>query len=104
MEGGPLLYNQLADEAIRAEKKLWCLAPKHRMATHLAYDFACMTNPRHVHCDADEDMVGRTKRLTQQCHDAYAGCANAWRCRMLVGVRWWKRLGELRGAWLECHV
>ena len=61
MEGALLLYNQLAAEAITQDKKLWSIVPKHHMATHLAYDFAPLANPRHVHCYSDEDMVGRMK-------------------------------------------
>ena len=44
------------------------------MATHLAYDFAVAgVNPRRITCYADEDMIGRVKRIVQKCHGGNAG-------------------------------
>ena len=69
------------------------------MLTHMANDMAggCFVNPRRVTCYADEDMVGRMKRIIRTCHGATAGRMCMHRYAILVGVRWWTRLQELRG-------
>jgi hypothetical protein len=97
MEGALLCYNSLAADALRDNQLLYDLTPKAHLATHLAWDFAPQANPRHVHCYCDEDMVGKMKRLTSKCHGLTAGRMGVRRYMILVGVRWWKRLSQLRG-------
>ena len=68
------------------------------MATHLAYDFAADgVNPRRVTCYADEDMVGRIKKIVNRCHGRTADKTSLDRSAILVATRWWTRLAELRG-------
>ena len=89
-------YNALALEAVTVNLYLWGMSPKFHMLTHLAYDMAAEANPRSTSCYADEDMVGRMKRLMSRCHGSTAGVMGVHRYIILVGVRWWKRLAELR--------
>ena len=73
------------------------MQPQMHMVTHMAYDMAQEANPGRVQCYADEDMVGRFKRLVHACHAATASQKSLLRYLVLVGIRWWSRLSELRG-------
>ena len=91
--------NALHTESIEKNDFLYHIVPKCHMATHLAYDFAAEgVNPRRVTCYADEDMVGRIKKINNRCHGKTAGTMSVERYAILVGTRWWARLAELRGA------
>ena len=89
-------YNALAVEAYNAQprKYLYKVSPKFHAGTH-AYD--SMVNPRFVHCYADEDMVGRLKRIYTACHGATATQRALERYTLVVCMRWWAALHELRG-------
>ena len=90
--------NSLFMEAKAAGKLLWHLQPKCHMATHLAYDFAATrVNPRRTTCYADEDMVGRCKKIILKCHGKSAGRSLVLRYCILVSTRWWTMLQRLRG-------
>jgi hypothetical protein len=95
MEHALLMYNALAVEAFKYGRMLWKLIPKHHALTHIAYD-GHGTNPRAVHCYADEDMVGRMKKIYIRCHGSTAPLRSIQRYMILVGVRWhgivWPRL------------
>ena len=85
--------NALHAESIEKNDFLYHIVPKYHMATHLAYDFAADgVNPRRVTCYADEDMVGRVKRVVNRCHGKTAGEISVERCAVLVGTRWRARL------------
>ena len=93
-----LCANYLCNEAAGNGKSLWHITPKFHMAIHLAYDFAAEgVNPRRVTCYADEDMVGRMKKIVSKCHGKSAGKTCLDRYTILVGTRWWTRLAVLRG-------
>lgn len=67
VEDALLCYNALAVGSFADGSQRWPLVPKFHALTHIAYD--CVgVNPRHTHCYADEDMVGRVKRVYVQCH------------------------------------
>jgi hypothetical protein len=87
MERSLLAFNALAASAAEAESLLWKCIPKLHALTHIAYD-SHGVNPRSVHCYADEDMVGRMKRIYLKCHGASAPKRALQRYIMLVGVRW----------------
>jgi hypothetical protein len=90
--------NALSSEALSAKEYRWHIVPKCHMATHLAFDFAATgVNPRRVTCYADEDMVGRVKKIVERCHGSTAPVTSLHRYSILVGTRWWTRLAELRG-------
>ena len=99
MEEALLCLNALAAEAIAAGNLyLWHIVPKAHMASHMAFDCAgAGVNPRRVTCYADEDMVGRMKRVMSRCHGGSAGRMGMERYAILVGTRWWDRLLHLRG-------
>ena len=99
LEAALVNLNSLAVEAFSQGLFLWHLQPKAHMMTHLAYDFAATgVNPRRTTCYADEDMIGRCKKIVQHCHGATAGRSLVLRYAILVGTRWWTRLAELRGV------
>ncbi len=99
METALLCMNSLSCRALDRGKFMWHLIPKCHMATHLAYDFAASgVNPRRVTCYADEDMVGKVKKIVTRCHGVSAGRTCLQRYAILVGTRWWTRLAELRGV------
>jgi hypothetical protein len=87
-------YNALAQESFQLGTKLYKVVPKFHAATHI-YD--SLTNPRAVHCYADEDMVGRLKKIFSTCHGSTAPLRSLQRYCMLVGLRWWCLLHDLRG-------
>ena len=98
MERALIHMNYLHCEALEKKEFFWHIPTKCHMATHLAYDFVAEgVNPRRVTCYADEDMVGRVKRIVQRCHGAKAGTRVLDRYAILVGTRWWTRLAQLRG-------
>ena len=98
MEKGLVHLNRLAAEAAVVGLFFWHVIPKCHMATHLAYDFATTgVNPRRVTCYADEDMVGRCKKIAQKCHGKAAAHRLILRYTVLVCTRWWTKLRELRG-------
>ena len=99
MERALLLASVLAAEASANDKFLWHIIPKFHMATHLAYDFAVdnLVNPRRTTCYADEDMVGRCKKIVQRCHGKTAGRSLVLRYAILVCTRWWTKMRGLRG-------
>ena len=98
MEKALCSYNWLAGKALENNKCRWELLPKAHMCTHLAYDMALVANPVAVSCYSDEDMVGRVKRMLLKAHGTTAGSRAADRYSILVGLRWWKRLAEIRGV------
>lgn len=95
IENALLANNALASEAAEQGRRLWKLLPKHHALTHIAFDFEL--NPRRVQCYADEDMVGRAKRLYVRCHGGTAPEKCLLRYSILLGARWWDNLRELRG-------
>ena len=78
-------------------RKMWHTIPKNHLITHLMYDQAPQANPRRVLCYADEEMVGKMKRIMERCHGSTAGRMGMHRYIILAGVRWWLKLGQLRG-------
>ena len=92
-----LCANFLAIQAHAAGKRLWKIVPKFHQLTHIAYDQAPQANPRRTHCYADEDLVGRIKRIAQRCHGGSVGVRAMQRYVILVGLRWWDELHRLRG-------
>lgn len=98
MEAALVHMHALAREASQSGVFRWHLIPKCHMATHLAYDFVSSgVNPRRTTCYADEDMVGRCKKIVQRCHGRTAGRNLVMRYVILVGTRWWTKLREFRG-------
>ena len=98
MENALVCMNAMHRIALDAGKYRWQLTPKCHMATHMVYDMAATgINPRRTTCYADEDMVGRTKKIMSKCHGSTAGKRCMDRYAILVGTRWWKRLAEIRG-------
>lgn len=98
MEAGLLHMHALAAEASGNGLFFWHLTPKCHMATHLAYDFLISgVNPRRTTCYADEDMVGRCKKIVQKSHGKTAARSLVLRYAILVCTRWWTKLRELRG-------
>ena len=93
MEGALVCNNALAAEAAAAGKRLWKLLPKHHAATHMCYD--SVANPRTVQCYADEDCVGRAKKIYNACHGQTAPKTALMRYSILVGIRWWQELQQL---------
>jgi len=90
--------NTLHAECLAVRQFVWQIVPKHHMLTHIAYDFAARgLNPRRVTCYADEDMVGKVKKIMSRCHGATAGRMVLERYAILIGTRWWVRLAQLRG-------
>ena len=84
--------------AIQDYKLDWHILPKSHMSTHLAFDQASQgVNPRRVTNYADEDMVGKVKKIMSSCHGGSAGKMCMYRYIILVGTRWWTRLSHLRG-------
>ena len=87
-------YNALASESLNEGSYLYKCIPKMHAATHV-YDVR--TNPRRTHCYADEDMVGKLKKIYNACHGASAPMRALQRYCILVGMRWWIALHEIRG-------
>ena len=98
MEAALDCYVWLANEALEQGERLWRLQPQMHMLTHLAYDMAQEANPRRVHCYADEDMVGKFKKLVAACHPRTAGSKAVLRYMIMIAWRWWLRLAEARGV------
>ena len=93
MEQALLLYNALAAEAAASDRCVWRLRPKLHACTHIGYDHGG-TNPRRVHCYADEDMVGKMKRVYLRCHACTAPQRALQRYAILVGKRWAQQFGR----------
>ena len=94
MEVALVSYNALASESLANGTFLYKDVPKMHAATHV-YDVRA--NPRRTHCYPDEDMVGRLKRIYNSCHGLTAPVRALQRYCILVGLRWWVALHELRG-------
>ena len=88
-------YNELASEALAAKVLNWKIIPKFHALIHIANDFGNI-NPRRVHCYADEDMVGKMKRIFTKCHANTACLRSLQRYAMLVALKWWIKLHSLR--------
>jgi hypothetical protein len=97
MESALVFYNALHAGAAARGEHLWKVLPKHHMVTHMVYDQAPLANPRWVHCYGDEDMVGRVKKLVNTCHGATCARKAILRYLIIVGLRWLRLLGTLRG-------
>ena len=72
-----------------------------RIMGDMAYDHAREANPRTVHCYADEDMLGRVKKILHRCSGRTAGKRCIQRYMIMFGVRIWKRLQTLRIEGIE---
>lgn len=94
VERGLLCYNWLAVQT--ADKFLWKIIPKHHALVHLAFDPHGM-NPRATSCYLDEDFIGKCKKIYKAAHGATAGRTGLLRYIILAGVRWHRRLQEMRG-------
>ena len=55
-----------------------------------------VVNPRRVHCYSDEDLVGKVKKLCTRCHGATVGVRAISRYCILLSIRWWHKLAEIR--------
>ena len=75
--------------------------PKAHMTTHLGYDQAQFANPRRVACYADEDLIGKIKRILEHCHGATVHKRGLSRYLIWVALRWWILLHDLRGVPLQ---
>ena len=95
LEAALVSYNALAVEALSQKrvKHVWKLLPKHHAATHY-YDIPI--NPRRVACNQDEDMVGRGKKIYNNCHGITAPLRSLQRYAIVQCLRWWAELSELR--------
>jgi hypothetical protein len=91
VEAALLCNNWLAQATLQA--RLWKLVPKHHAVQHLG---DAVTNPRSTQCYADEDLVGRCKRIYNRCHGSSAALRGLQRYSILLCVRWWEQLRELR--------
>ena len=91
-------YNALAVAAALRHELLYKIIPKHHMCTHIFYDMAPHANPRRVHCYADEDMVGKVKKLVNACHGKAACVKAILRYGILIGLRWERQVCALRGV------
>ena len=65
--------------------------------THSAYNQSKVTNPRWVHVYADEDMVGKVKKIAVACHAKMASTRVLDRYKILFGIRWLRALMAARG-------
>ena len=88
--------NALAAEALRLSKRNWKMVPKFHALQHIISDFGNL-NPRRVHCYADEDMVGKMKRIFVKCHASTASVRSLERYAILMCLRWWIALHNIRG-------
>jgi hypothetical protein len=96
VEDALLCYNSLGVASLRIRSGRWPFIPKLHALTHIAYDNVGV-NPRHVHCYADEDMVGRIKRVYIKCHADTAPQRALQRYALHTCLRWWLALRRLRG-------
>ena len=90
-------YGWLHRSAKARRVELWKVIPKHHAWTHIAYD-NMGTNPRSVHCYADEDMVGKAKRLYNKRHGRTAPARSMQRYSLRQALRWRRTLRESRPA------
>ena len=88
IEAALVCNNALAAAALKANKRLWKLVPKHHALSHIGFDYGI--NPRSTHCYRDEDMVGRCKRVYVRCHGKSAPRTALLRYCIMVCVRWWE--------------
>jgi hypothetical protein len=96
MQNSLRCYNALAAEAVNLRKKNWKLVPKFHALQHIISDFGNL-NPRRCHCYADEDMVGKMKRIFVGCHANTACLRSLEKYAILLCLRWWITLHNLRG-------
>jgi len=97
MEDALRCYNYLAYETHQVKKRNWKVVPKFHYVTHSAYDQSKVTNPRWVHVYADEDMVGKVKKIVVACHAKTASTRVLERYNILFGARWLRALMAARG-------
>ncbi len=96
-EAALLCYRWLHLRAVASGRALWRVIPKHHAWSHIAYDSAG-TNPRGAHCYADEDMIGRAKRIYMKCHAGTAPTRAMQRYAMLQCLRWVRMFAEVDPA------
>ena len=89
VEEALLGQNTLNADAIACDSLFWHQVPKNHMCTHMVFDLAVVANPRIAHCYADEDLVGKMKRIMARCHGATAGRTGMLRYTILACTRWW---------------
>jgi hypothetical protein len=97
VEGALLCNNWLAAQTLG--QRLYTLLPKHHALSHIGYD--AVVNPRRTMCYADEDMVGRCKKIYNRCHGETAAARCVQRYSLLVACRWWEHLRVLRNISLN---
>jgi hypothetical protein len=59
-------YTWLANQAMRLDKSMYSVKPKHHYLVHLC-EQAAVVNPRFTWCYGGEDMVGKISRLAHVC-------------------------------------
>lgn len=94
-------YSWLASRSVRNNTLLYKMVPKAHMADHLAWDFAPQRNPRRAQCYADEDLVGRIKRLSVKCSGRTVATSSLAHYTASVCKRWWRFIAEARGISLD---
>jgi hypothetical protein len=94
LEKALVAYNALAVESLELGQHLYKLIPKFHAGSH-GYDVRL--NPRRTSCYQDEDMVGRMKLIYCRCHGSTAAKRSMERYIILVCIRWWTELYEIRG-------
>jgi len=79
LEDALSLYHAISKACDFKGVRRWPIIPKHHALSHIGFDHAG-TNPRQVHCDADEDMVGKMKRIYIKCHGVLASACSRSVC------------------------
>ena len=97
VEAALVAQNALHAHALANNSLHWHQLPKNHSASHMAFEFCPLANPRKIHCYPDEDMIGKMKRLMSKCHGKTAGRMGVLRYIILAGTRWWDHLARLRG-------
>ena len=93
-----LAYGALASEAVANEMYLWKLRPKHHYFQHMV-EFAAQykMNPRKLQCLADEDYLGKIKRVCKQLHKSNVCLRYLQRAIQFLSLRWEERRNS--GQW-----
>ena len=91
-------HSVLHTRALARRQLRWQVQPKQHMASHLSYDMAgrFRLNPRCTTNYADEDFVGKIKKIMSSCHGRTAGRMSVHRYIILAGLRWFDQLAKLR--------
>ena len=84
-----LTYQKLAYNMHESGRRLYYVRPKMHYFAHIAWTVASSKrNPRYEHCFADEDFLGKVRKIACSTHGSTTSLRTLQRYKIFLSTRW----------------